>query len=382
MSKNKTVRGLLTAAQIIIYFIFGVVIWLEMNFGLSDYGEVFKAYIILLAVIFFSAYFQVIVHEIGHLAFGLMSGYKFSSFRVSSFTFIKTDDGRIKLKLMRVPGTSGQCLLIPPEPKNGLIPQKLYNMGGVIMNLIASAVSLTLKYAVGISGILGFILLGIGMMGASFALTNGVPMRSKLICNDGMNAKATGKDPEANRAFYNTLMLAWYQSKGYRMKDIPPEYFRFPSEEGLKDPIIASEAVFVIDRAIDCGFFEEADEMIDTVMREGDGINGLYMKLLRSDKLYISLILGKPIEYIESLLDKDMRKLLKALPMAMFGVYTAYAYEKLYLGATEKAVQIRSRFEKKAATYPLVGELETAKELMDKVDIQWNIWHGFGKNIE
>ena len=36
---------------------------------------------------------QVIVHEAGHLVFGLLSGYKFISFRVFDFKIIKDENG-------------------------------------------------------------------------------------------------------------------------------------------------------------------------------------------------------------------------------------------------------------------------------------------------
>ena len=34
---------------------------------------------------------QIVVHEGGHLVFGLLSGYRFSSFRVASFMWIKQE---------------------------------------------------------------------------------------------------------------------------------------------------------------------------------------------------------------------------------------------------------------------------------------------------
>ncbi|MBQ3106858.1 MAG: hypothetical protein IJC51_05275, partial [Eggerthellaceae bacterium] len=36
---------------------------------------------------------QTIIHEAGHLVFGLVSGYRFSSFRIGSFMWMKTDEG-------------------------------------------------------------------------------------------------------------------------------------------------------------------------------------------------------------------------------------------------------------------------------------------------
>ena len=66
-------------------------------------------------------YISIIVHEAGHLAFGLMSGYTFSSFRIGSLMWIK-QDRKIKLRRLSIAGTGGQCLMTPPEEKNGKNP--------------------------------------------------------------------------------------------------------------------------------------------------------------------------------------------------------------------------------------------------------------------
>ena len=42
-------------------------------------------------------FFHMIVHEAGHLVFGLMTGYKFCSFRIASFMWLK-ENGKLKMK--------------------------------------------------------------------------------------------------------------------------------------------------------------------------------------------------------------------------------------------------------------------------------------------
>ena len=64
---------------------------------------------------------QLILHEAGHLLFGLATGYRFASFRVGNLIWIKTDGG-LRRGTYRLAGTAGQCLLFPPEPKEGNSP--------------------------------------------------------------------------------------------------------------------------------------------------------------------------------------------------------------------------------------------------------------------
>ncbi len=370
--KNK--NGLLGVISSITYLVLGLILGFSFGELFSVIENPVYAVAVLCVVILCAIYVQIAVHEAGHLIFGLLTGYKFSSFRIGAFTLIKNESGKLRLKLMRIPGTAGQCLLLPPEPVNGIIPHGLYNMGGVIMNLIISTVILTLKLLLGIKGIVGILMLGIALVGFAFSITNGIPMRSKFACNDGMNA-LYAKAPDANRAFYNTLKLAWYQSKGYRMKDMPSELFRFPDSEGFKNPLIASEAVFMIERVMDSGYLGEASDLIDIALRDGEAMNGIYVKVLKSDRLFISLMAGRECTYIESLLDKEMVSLLRALPNTIFGIYTAYSYEKLYKGNTVKADKIRKSFVKRAKSYPYRGEIETAQALMDRADVQLDFWN-------
>ena len=89
---------------------------------------------------------QLIIHEAGHLVFGLMSGYTFSSFRIFSLMFMRKD-GRIIRKKLSIAGTGGQCLMAPPDLQDGKMPVALFNLGGSFMNLIASAIFFMLALA-------------------------------------------------------------------------------------------------------------------------------------------------------------------------------------------------------------------------------------------
>ena len=60
------------------------------------YMEIFN-HIKLLFIFIIGYLFHIIIHEGGHLIFGLLSGYSFVSFRVGSLTLIR-EDGKFKLK--------------------------------------------------------------------------------------------------------------------------------------------------------------------------------------------------------------------------------------------------------------------------------------------
>ena len=135
------------------------------------------------------------------MVFGLLTGYKFSSFRVFNWVLMRKN-GKFQLKRYTIPGTGGQCLMIPPELVDGKMPCFLYNMGGCIFN------ALTVIACVALSGVLPPAVWIIGaVFGIILVAMNGIPRR-KNISNDGSNALSLGKDPEAMRAFWQQMKMA------------------------------------------------------------------------------------------------------------------------------------------------------------------------------
>ena len=210
---------------------------------------------------YIALFFHVIVHEAGHLVFGLLSGYKFSSFRILSFMWLKENE-KLKLKRLSLAGTGGQCLMVPPAMKDGNIPTVLYNLGGSFVNLIASVLFLIgylLCYEIPFLSSLFLIFSVVGFMSA---VINGIPMRMGTVDNDGYNAFALSKSAKAMEAFWVQLKVNEQISKGIRLKDMPSEWFTVPSDEDMKNSMVAARGVFVCNRFMDEEKFEEADALM------------------------------------------------------------------------------------------------------------------------
>ena len=140
--------------------------------------------VIVLVIIMYAAYIvQIIIHEAGHLIFGLLTGYKFSSFRIFSFMWVK-ENGKLKLKHLSLAGTGGQCLMTPPELINGKYPYLLYNLGGSITNMITACIFFVIYIALHNYLFLSYFLLMLSLLGVVSAIINGVPMKLGIINND------------------------------------------------------------------------------------------------------------------------------------------------------------------------------------------------------
>lgn len=307
---------------------------------------------------------QIIIHEAGHLVFGLLTGYRFISFRVSSFMWMKDND-RIRFKRMSIAGTGGQCLMAPPDLKDGKMPVQLYNYGGAIMNLIASAISGGLSLLCPAGSLFRPFLLMMLVTGIAYALMNGLPLRMSLANNDGRNAWDLARSPEAVRAFWTTMKMNELSARGVCLRDMPEEWFAVPDEEGMKNGITSSLGAVACSRLMEQGRFEEADALMERLLSQNNGIQGVYRKMLVCDRIYVELIRENRPEALEALRTKDQLKFMKSMKKYPSVLRTEYAYALLAEKDPEKAQKVVEMFEKTARTYPNPNEIEIERELME-----------------
>ncbi len=318
----------------------------------------------LIIVIFLSMAVQIILHEVGHLIFGLIFGYKFRSFRIGSLTLIKKD-GKLTYKSVSIAGTGGQCLMAPPEDENADI--LWYNLGGVILNTVTAVIALILFFIFKDVMFLSESLLMFCMMGLVFALANGLPIKNSLIENDGTNAMSCRKSPAAKKAFLSQMKMAALQHDGVRLKDMPPELFEADENTINASGLEASIAVFKCNRLMDEKQFDEAKKQIDKLIYSENKVVGLHKNLLICDRIYLELITDGKTELIEKLLTKELKSFIKTMKKFPSVIRTEYALQKLFYKDDIKA-EIQSRlFEKVALTYPYEAEIASERKLIEYV---------------
>lgn len=314
-----------------------------------------------------SIYAHLIIHEAGHLVFGLKSGYQFSSFRIGNFMWLKENEKLVHKKLS-IAGTGGQCLMVPPEMKDGKIPVIAYNLGGSFMNLFASAVFFCLYLVFPAENVISVLCLMAAMIGVILALMNGIPMRMGTVDNDGYNALSLGKNKDAMRSFWLQLKVNEQIAKGIRLKDMPDEWFAVPDDEAMKNSIVATQGVFATNRLMDQQRFEEADRLIAHLLEIDSGIIGLHRSMMICDQMYCELIRDNRKDILEEMLTKEQIKFMKAMKNYPSVVRTEYVYALLALKDTAKANTARELFEKVAKTYPYPSDVQSERELIDIAD--------------
>ena len=368
MKKKKNYGDI--AAKIIM-LLTGAVCGIFIIFTMNFFGTLVKgpaAFLLMFAeamiIMYIASFVQTIIHESGHLIFGLITGYKFVSFRIGHFMFIK-EKGRLKIKLYNVVGTAGQCLMMPPQ-WNEKIPYRLYNLGGCIMNAATALFALAAYFAAGAEGFFALCMAMLAVMGLSMALTNGIPMRVGGISNDGMNAALLGKKENTLRAFWLQLYVNGLIAKGERYRNMPREWFRLPEGEELSDPICCAMGVMLYNFCFDMHEFDEAEQTIN-YMLNAPGLLDVEKNELLCELLFLRVLRGAPKEEIDSLLTPKLDKYIKATANYVSRRRLAYAYQLLYLKNYSTAQKCLEVFERTAATYPYSADTENEREIIEIV---------------
>lgn len=363
--KVNWMQGIMVVLYLLIGAFFGILMIQTMDSaslnGASD-KKVLLLWLAMLVSIYVLFFLEIILHEAGHLLFGLLTGYGFVSFRAGSLMLIKNERGW-RVRRLRIGGTGGQCLMDPPPLVDGKMPFVLCNLGGCIVNLVTAALCFGFSFLCE-AGTLGYALLMLAaLIGFAFTLMNGIPISGDL-ANDGRNTIDLRNDPEALKAFRTQMVLNKLQSEGLRLKDMPEEYFVWPEQESRSNVMIASCAVLCLNRLMDEHRFEECAAGIDEMLADDlSRLPGMYRKLLVNDRIYLHLLEGET-ETAISLMDKEQLQFMKVMKGQPPIHRTEAAYALLAESDAAKAKKAMVAFDKMAKHYPHEQEIASERELI------------------
>ena len=346
-------------------FMISFVEW-QLPEGISSGEKIFRL-CATLVFLYVAVMIHIVLHEAGHLAFGLMSGYHFSSFRIGSHMLMK-EDGKLVHRKLKIAGTGGQCLMSPPEMVDGKFPVVLYNLGGSLVNLVAIAVAIPVFGAIDKGSIFALFFFLFIAMGAITGLSNGIPLRTNTVDNDGYNAISLSKSREAMRAFWIQMKVNEQLTKGLRVKDMPDEWFEVPSDGAMKNSMVATIGVYAANRLMDQHRFDEAEALMNHMLEIESGIVALHRNLIICDLVYLELIGQNRSDRLESLYSKELKKFIKAMKTFPSVIRTEYAYSLLNEHDLKSAAKSMAAFERIAATYPYPNDINSERELIQIVD--------------
>lgn len=330
----------------------------------KGFGGRISVIIVLLAAFYLGMLLQVIVHESGHMIFGLMTGYKFVSFRIGSLMLIKKN-GKLKFAKFSLMGTGGQCLMSPPGTPDGDFPALLYNLGGCIMNVLFSSLLLIVWAVFKNAPIISASALIISIVGFMFAVLNGLPLSFAEINNDGSNTLLLINHPETKSDLWKQLCLNELASKGFRLKDMPEKLFDTVPASEMNNALNSTIGVFAVSRYIDMMDFDSAARVGRALLTESTGLLGIHRYAVTAEMIYCELVGNCDKAAIDELYNKEMHKFIQSTIKSMpSSARFAYTYELLYNGDEKAAGKALELFEKASKNYPHQCEIEGERELI------------------
>lgn len=347
--------------------------------------------VVTFATVLLFYYLHIIIHEGGHLIFGLITGYGFLSFRIGSLTVVK-DEGRLKFKKMSVPGTAGQCLMTPPAwDSTKPYPYLLYNLGGGLNNLISTVLVLPLyllenKYV----SILVTVFVFWGLL---MALLNLVPLEIG-VPNDGHNILNCTKDKRNQKAFYDQLQLNAELTRGTMYEEINPELFELGDTTEITNCLTGAVRLFEYVYRTARGESERARWCMESLQKNIKNIPSAFAAVINLEKMGEMILQHAPVEEIAAYYKNgalilrvnktDME--LKRLEYFV-SLMSAEDQEKMeWLSKSQKGTlpkklpkfqprdpqKIYAQMEEMSKCAVVVGEAKTMMRIAERVRQEWN----------
>lgn len=357
--------GLLLGGLIVV--IFTDTTWTEyiQKYYSLDISEGVAVFFVAIASLLVSLAIIVPIHELGHLICGLLSGYKFVSFRIFNFTLLK-QDGKFRIKKFAIAGTGGQCLLTPPDLPLDEIPTGWYNFGGVLANIILLIITLPFFFLT----LNPFVVEALGVFVATdviMILINGIPMQAGGVGNDGYNMKLLKKNLLSKQGIVNQLRANALIQNGVRPKDMPDHLFLYPEDIDYKNALEVSIPLMHASRLIDRMEYVAALNEIEALYAHKDEIMPLYVKEIACELVFLYLRTGK-IEEADELLDKDLRKYIETYRKMMSSKERLLVAIALYLDKDKATAQkLYENFKARKDKYLLQGEVKSDLALIEEM---------------
>lgn len=344
----------------------GLRMWADATLSGIGVGAAMLWVVGLMGLFLLSVVVQLVIHEAGHLAFGLLSGYRFVSYRIGSFMLVREDE-KFSLRRFDIVGTGGQCLLKPPCEIDKPFPYRLYLAGGVLMNLLTAVAALLLLLYVDMSAICQAALFLFFIVGLLLAVTNGIPMTG--VPNDGRTFLILSKDPLALRSLWLQLEVNALQTEGVRLKAMPDVWFELPTDVDLGNFMFANVKLMQIGRWLDVQQFDKAREGLSELEVVGNKLVRILRLEVACERAFVEMMSDGERSRIEVYFTEEVRKYAETYSRYMLSrIRLLYAYALLVEEDEAKAAELHARAVRMLPRYPIKGDAVSEIELMTKVE--------------
>ena len=338
------------------------------NQGVWSFWWIVGVVVVTLAAIGVGGLFNIVMHELGHLFGGLLTGWSFNFFNVMGLTWLK-EDGKIKLKFIKPNGLKGTVNLSPPDMRNGTLPYKLYLFGGALMNIVVAVAffALFFHFARDVSFFARACLV-VGLVGIDMGISNLLPT-SGANSSDGYLILNLGskKNKEMRLNFWRTTRLSTLNIRGTRPRHFPAIYFEeITTQTVIGDPYVFAVAMTKYEYLLDCEELGKAEAYLKAIYERADLS---YQAFIQLHLLFHELIGACREEEVKRLHTKEVQNLGKAYYFNVGVQRVLYAYERLFVKDMPQVEAQLNAFHKACSKYSVsFGSMIGERELIGLID--------------
>ena len=346
-----------------------------MAFSLSKFYGMFSTnflsdFLIFIVALFLGIFLQTIIHELGHVIFGVLTKYEFISMRIGSLLFIK-DKEKFRMQRFKVPGTLGQSIMMPKSNNYLEQPYLLYCLGGVILNFISSI--LFLLIAILMSGYISVILCIFSFIGLIFIVNNGIPRLTNGLINDGYTAYIQKKSDMAHKSTFIQLKIYAFLNKGLKLSQMPKEWLDWVDfyNVDLSNPIYLNNILNKCSLLIENKDFKNTQKIYQYLFDNIDKSNKLFINEIKCELLFTRIM--NHSGNIDELYTSDLKKYIEFTKSYMSRKRLMYTYYLVYLKQKKQADEIYLNALKMSKVYCPKGEAITEMEIINFIKESVNI---------
>lgn len=325
--------------------------------------------ILLLLILLFALITQIIIHEIGHIVLGLMTGYKFISINILGILFYKNENGKLIIKFSQK-GISGQGLLSPGFVESVNIPYFWYNAGGILFNLISSIICGSIAMIFKQDSLIYTVLIFTAIIGLFLSIFGSIPISSASVSYDAYNIMMLRKNHNSKYSFWRILKIEEVLNAGKSYCDCPKEWFAPLSEPDYKNSLTCGWTLYKIYWFMECGNFAESESLCRDIIAEKRARQS-YRDIAICEREFCRIFMNENNEnkaaedIIFSIQDQNSKDRCDTFTNR----HILYAQAKLVLKDEQKAEALKKDLEKNWHSNNRNGEIKFERKLFSFIDL-------------
>lgn len=360
--------------KIFIYGFAVIAIAIIKNVGMPQIDSFLVDSIIFLSIIVAAIYINIIIHELGHTIFGLVTGYKFNSMKIGIFVFEIKDNKKI-FKIDKKYPTGGYVKMSYPNMDDeGNYPFLLHSYGGVIANMILAIIFIIILFFLTEKSFFKTFSLTMVFTSIVSIIGNLIPSFKDNMRSDGYRINKLKNNIDFRKANWAIDKISDELSNDIRIREVDSSYFNMLKDinlENIYDDILLTSGIsyFLALRLLDELKIKEADIKINEIL-ENEEIKMLevFKTKIVFEGIFLDILNNKDKEYIDNKINGEIEKHIDDNPEDLSVLRFSYAYELIINKNIEKSLELKEKFNKLVNKSELNLDIKMEKDLINLVD--------------